>query len=792
LIALGKIFFCVFFLLFYIGKQAAFSQSANTVPILFRITDKETGIPLYKAHIYIKEIDKHLLSDFDGFAQIKLPSGIYVITVDYLGFEDARIVFNTATKNEIELALSPMAVTMDEVTVSATEENEFAQSVSTGASTISMKDIQDLPFLMGEPDPLKSIQYLPGVQATGEGNGGIFVRGGGIDQNLILFDNAPVFNPNHLFGFFSVFNASVIEDVSVMRGGIPAQYGGRLSSVIEINSKNADRNRKNFSGNVGLLAASFTAELPVVKNKSSLLVSARRTYADLILKGLSGAIPALDSQPDYYFYDLNVNYDHSFSVKDRLTFSFYRGQDDFLFQTNNSFSNDINWANTTGVLRWRHAFNSNFTSDFSVYTSDYQLELGAGISNYLLSLTSGIRDYGSKLSFSLVSIPKHELTFGTELIYHRFTPNNIDLQSTDVDFDVANTEALYGVESAVFINDEFEKGKWLVNVGMRLSTFSQMGPFTRYLGDETNTPTDSVIYSNSEPIVTYMGAAPRLSIRYALSSQASLKASIDRTVQYVHLAPVSSVSLPTDIWVPSSENIQPQRAWQYALGYFKSWQQGTWEASALVYYKQMQNQLEYRNGVLFGYGTGFNFDDNFAFGNGRSAGVELFLKKHTGKLTGWISYTLSRTTRQFEEIDDNQPFPAKYDRLHDLSIISNYELSKRWKLSAVFVYASGNTLTLPTGRYLIEGNVVNDYGTRNNFRMPAYHRFDLSATLKAGKKDSYNAWWIFSIYNLYNRQNPYYIYFDVSGNVSEFNLDIDARKVSLFPILPSVTYRFEF
>lgn len=788
-ISFFRAFLCLIF------WQTGFSIYAQELPVVFKIADAETNTPLLKAHIYIEDIEKNLVADFDGKAHTEIKAGGYHAVVKYIGYETKYFYFEIEKKEQVvEIALSPATLTIEEVTVNAEAENAHTHSVDIGSTSIKAKEIQDLPFLMGEADPLKSIQYLPGVQASGEGNGGIFVRGGSLDQNLILYDNAPIYNPNHLFGFFSVFNVNSISQFDIMKGGIPAHFGGRLSSVLNIKSRKASNTRKAFKGNVGFLAGSFAAELPVVKNKSSLLVSARRTYADLILKGLSSSIDALNNQPDYYFYDVNINYDHQLSSKDRFSFVFYRGKDDFAYQQGNSFRNTIAWANTTGAFNWKHAFNSSFVAEASFYFSDYKMELGAGINNYNLNLNSGIRDVGGKLVFSLDKNEKASTQFGTEIISRRFTPNNIALSSSDTELDVPNTAtpALYGLEVAAFMNHKKEIGRFLVNAGLRVSAFAQLGPFTRYAGNDNNVLLDSVNFNKGDIVASYSNVEPRLAIRYKIDEHNSLKTSIDRTAQYVHLAPISSVSLPTDIWVPSSENIRPQSAWQVALGYFKTLGGGAWETSATVYHKLMQNQLEYRNGVIFGYGTGYNFDDNFTFGKGHSTGLELFLKKHEGRLTGWLAYTLSRTTRRFEEIDSNRPFPAKYDRLHDLSLVGNYQLSKKWKISTVFVLASGNTLTLPTGRYLIEGRVVNDYGTRNNFRMPAYHRWDISATLRAGKKDSYSAWWVFSIYNLYNRQNPYYLYFDVSGNAEDYNLDIEAKKVSLFPILPSISYRFEF
>ena len=691
----------------------------NTSECKFVVTDSESGEPLFKAHILIKDKDNNLLTDFSGIASIKLSKGVYEILVSYVGYEKYSATIDTHLQSEFALALKPSVFTTDEVTILAEAENAHIQGIEAGSKQLSIKDIQDLPFLLGEVDPLKSIQYLPGVQSSGEGNSGIYVRGGTLDQNLILMDDVPVYNPSHLFGFFSIFNGNTVEKFNILKGGIPAQFGGRLSSILEVNSKNADKNQTHLKGNFGVLSAAATLEVPVINKKSSLLVSARRTYVDLILKGLSNSIEELKKQPNYYFYDLNVNYDHLITKKDRLTFNLYKGTDDFLYQGVNDFENSIRWQNQLGSVKWQHVFNPDLISDFTVYATDYQLNLGAVITNYELKLSSGIRDYGAKFTLSSTNIKKHNITIGADYVWHRFTPNNIVLGTKDDAIDLGQPEKLYALEAATFVNDEFEwNEKILVNVGLRLSGFMHRGPFTRYLANETGQTLDTLFYKSGANIQTYSGLEPRASFRYKLNDASSIKGSFDRTFQYIHLAPVSSVSLPTDIWVPSSEKIQPQIGTQYSIGYFKSFEQNAWEASAVLYYKFMQNQVEYRNGVLFGYSSGNNFDDNFTFGKGKSIGLEMYVEKKTGRFTGWLSYTLSKTTRKFSELNQGKIFPAKYDRLHDLSFVGNYKLNERWKFSSVFVYATGNRLTLPTGRYLIDGNVINDYGSKNKFLMP--------------------------------------------------------------------------
>jgi hypothetical protein len=416
----------------------------------------------------------------------------------------------------------------------------------------------------------------------------------------------------------------------------------------------------------------------------------------------------------------------------------------------------------------------------------------ASINNYNFNIFSDIRDHGITWQLDLKK-KKHAIAFGVNYTYHRMSPNNVQASTEDVALDLNSNVQLYADEASVYVNDKITLSEKIeVNAGLRFTGFSHLGDFTRYTVDNNLQILDTITYEKNERIVTYANAEPRLALRYSLNSSSSLKISYDKNYQYMHMAPLSSASLPMDVWVTSSRVVKPQSADQFSAGYFRNFLQNTMESSFVVYYKNMHNQMEYRDGVIIGYSKGFNYDDNFVFGKGTSYGAEVMLRKNSGRINGILSYTLSRTTREFEQLNQGRSFPAKYDRLHDASVMANFVASPKWTFSGVFVYGTGNALNLPIARYVIQGNIVNEYGPRNSFRMPAYHRLDLSATYVAHKSKRIESAWIFSVYNVYNRRNPYYIYFETDGNLQEYKLETSLKQVSLFPVLPSVTYRLKF
>jgi hypothetical protein len=752
----------------------------------------EAGSPLPGATVRIYRLGKATTAGERGQYELDVPAGTYYVAFSFIGYDRDSVQLNITHAHTYTMRLKAAATTMEAVTVSARPSDEQVTQTETGLVTLRKKDLESLPYLLGELDPIRIIQLMPGIQTSGEGSTGFYVRGGAVDQNLMQLDRTTVYNPSHLFGFFSIFNGSTIESIDLYKGGIPSYYGGRLSSITNITTRQGSPDKLKGEGSVGLIATGLLLEGPIgKKKKASFMIAARRTYVDLFASSLR-RLGALKQDINYYFYDLNVNFDYSLGPRDHLRLRAYTGQDDFRYNTSSTFKNTIDWRNTTASLSWLHTYNDNLYSELMVNTSLYDMSFGAAITTYAFNIESDIRDWGFTYQVNQQH-KKHTLAWGLTYTHHMLRPNNIYAYSEDVELSISPRIKLQGEEAALFINDKIRfSDKLEVNAGLRLSGYRQLGPFDRYVEDENMQVLDTLHYGRGKTIKQYGNLEPRLALRYSLSSSSSVKLSYDKTYQYLHQAPLSSVSLPLDIWVPSSSTIRPQSADQFSAGYFRNFRDNMFETSVVLYYKTMQQQLEYREGVIIGYSKGYNFDDNFVFGTGLSYGSEFSIKKNGGKLHGQISYTLSHTTRKFDALNKGKSFTAKYDRLHDLSVLANYVVSPRWTVSCVFVYGTGNALNLPVARYIVQENVVNEYGERNAFRMPPYHRMDLAATYTVHKSDKFESSWIFSVYNVYNRRNPYYIYFETTGNLDDYELSTSIKQVSLFPVIPAVTYRLKF
>jgi hypothetical protein len=661
-----------------------------------------------------------------------------------------------------------------------------------GKVDLNMSQIKNIPAFMGEVDLLKAIQLLPGVRNAGEGNAGFYVRGGGPDQNLIMLDDAIVYNTGHLFGFFSIFNSDAIKNVSLIKGGMPAQYGGRLSSVLDVSMKDGNINKFQMDGGIGVIASRFSIQGPLIKNKASYMISARRTYIDALVK------PFISKESNfygsgYYFYDLNAKINYRFSEKNKLYLSGYFGRDVFDFKNKErSFNTNIPWGNSTATLRWNHVFNRKLFANTTLVYNDYNFKFSATQNNLDLTLSSGIRDINLKADFDYYPLPEHKIKFGGLFTYHKFIPNVVSGRQDSVIFTPNNEGVKYASEGAVYIQDDWEiSEKVKINYGLRWSGFSQIGPYDKYTRDINGNKLDSVHYKSFQNIKTYGGLEPRFTVRYAINDASSVKASITRNYQYIHLVSNSGNTLPTDLWVPSTYIVRPQISWLYSAGFFKNFADNKYETSVEIYYKDMQSQVEYKEG----YTPSLNDpEEEFVFGKGWSYGAEFFINKTRGRLTGWVGYTLSWTWRKFPQLNDGIKFPAKYDRRHDLSVVANYELNKKWKLGAVFVYGTGNATTIPERFYVINGVLTQEYSSINKYRLAPYHRIDFSATLtpKNKKNRKLKGYWVFSIYNTYSRMNPYFIYFDQTGDPYNGTLKVTAKQVSLFPILPAVTWNFKF
>lgn len=759
------------------------------------VKEADTGESLFGATVAVVELGKGTVTNDYGFYSLTLPEGTYVLSITFVGLEPVQQQVTLTKDLELNFELQTKAIIAKEVTIEAAQKDN-TESTSMGRISLDVEKAKTLPALLGEVDVLKTIQLMPGVQSGGEGNSGFYVRGGGPDQNLILLDEAVVYNASHLFGFFSVFNADAVKNIDLHKGTMPAQYGGRLASVLDISMKEGNSKKLQVDGGIGLIASRLTVQGPIAKNRASFIVAGRRTYADVLAEPF---IPKTSNfkGSGYFFYDLNTKVNYRINDKNRLFLSGYFGRDVFSYNnTNNGFGVQVPWGNSTLSTRWNHLFSKKLFINATAIYSDFKFEFLGTQSDFEFKLFSGIRDWTGKVDFSYFPSPRHRVKFGLQYINHTFTPSNFTAaEGDDAIFDLGETIKYHAHDAAVYVQDEFDITDELrVNAGLRLSGFQHVGPFNRFTPNQAGTGRDTTSYRTGEPVATYSGLEPRLSVRYKLSGQSSLKAAFTRNLQYIHLASLSTVSLPTDIWVPSSDVVKPQIGVQYSLGYFRNFLKDKYESSVEVYYKEMQNQIEYAEGALPEQNFIDNPDNQFTFGSGTSYGLELFLKRRVGKINGWIGYTWSKTTRTFPEINNGNPFPARFDRRHDLSVVGVYEFNQRWTFAATFVYATGNAITLPVSRYSIEGRIINDYGPRNSFRMRPYHRADISATLKPKpeKKRNYESCWVFAIYNLYSRANPYFIYFDNEGDLSDGTLEITARQVSLFPILPSVAWNFSF
>jgi hypothetical protein len=764
------------------------------------VQDNESGENLIGVSIYDKNTFKGTVTNQYGFYSLTLGQGKYDITFSFIGLESVTKNITLSKDVRINISLESNSILTDEVIVTGEKLDKNVTSSNMSQVKIEVNNIKQLPVIFGEVDVLKSAQLLPGITSNGEGSSGLYVRGGGPDQNLILLDEAVVYNASHLFGFFSVFNADAIKDINIIKGGMPAEYGGRLSSVLDITMKDGNNKKYELDGGLGLLSSRLTLQGPIQKNKSSFIISSRRTYIDVLSKPFLNKIDPETGEPNafagsgYYFYDLTTKINYRISDKDRLYLSGYFGRDVFSFvNSDNGFAIEIPWGNATGSLRWNHLFNDKLFMNTSLIFSDYRFEFNLAQSDFEFKIFSGINDWNTKVDFLYQPNQRHTIKFGTNYTYHEFTPGNATGRAGDVEFAQDEIFRQYSNEGAIYFSDDFELSDDIkINAGLRYSSFQHNGDVSlfNYIKNDLTLSSDN-----------YRHIEPRLSLRYKLNTTSSIKAAYTENYQYVHLASTSSVSLPTDLWVPSSSGIKPKFARQYALGYFKNLNDNMYETSLEAYYKEMTNLIEYREGYLPEDNTNSSGDDSFTFGDGESYGIEVLLKKIKGKTTGWIGYTLSKTTRYFDEVNNGIPFPAKYDRRHDLSITATHKLSKSWVLSGVFVYASGNSITLPTERYVIGGDIYTQFTSRNGFRVDPYHRMDIGATYTPSKKNKkFKSSWNFSIYNVYSRKNPYFIYFALEGlddngenqNIQNGNVEPKAYQVSIFPILPSITWNFNF
>jgi hypothetical protein len=754
------------------------------------VRDSVTGETIIGATVALNALSKTVSTNQYGYYSITLEEGTYDLSVTHVSYFTHNESILLQGNTRLDVSLTPKSAAISEVVVYSRKRDANVRNAQMGKIDLSIEQIKNIPAFMGEVDILKTIQLLPGVRNAGEGNAGFYVRGGGPDQNLIMLDDAVVYNTGHLFGFFSIFNSDAIKNTSLIKGGMPAQYGGRLSSVLDIAMKDGNSNNFSTEGGIGLIASRLSVQGPIKKDKASFIISGRRTYVDALAK------PFINKESDfygsgYYFYDFNAKVNYRFSPKDRLYLSGYFGRDVFTFNNaKRSFNARIPWGNSTATLRWNHVFGPKLFANTTLVYNDYKFSFGAAQNDFEIKLSSGIRDGNAKIDFDYYPAPQHKVKFGGVATYHKFIPNVVNGRQDSVVFTPPNEDIKYALENALYVQDDWDISEKLkVHLGLRWSSFSQIGPYTKYERDQDQNTLDSTHYGTFKTIRNYQGLEPRFTFRYGVNDRTSVKGSISRNLQFIHLVSNSGTTLPTDLWVPSTFRVKPQISWQYAAGLFKNFGNNQYETSVEVYYKSMQNQIEYEEG----YTPGLNDPErDFVFGKGWSYGSELFINKVRGRLTGWIGYTLSWTWRKFAELNGGEKFPAKYDRRHDMSVVATYELSPKWKVGGVFVYGTGNATSLPERFYIVNGVLTQEFSKVNQYRLESYHRIDLSATYTPTPKKNrkVKSYWVFGIYNLYSRLNPYFIYFDQSGNPYDGTLEVEARQVSLFPILPSITWNF--
>ena len=796
-----RIFFILFSLLTI--NSSVFSQKYT---VSGYIENAESGEKLIGAAVYNPDAtNMGTIANSYGYYSITLPRMKVKLSASYVGYNTQTVDINLTKDTVINFALKP-GNELEEVEIFGKKTE--AEKTEMGKIDIPVKTIKTIPALLGEVDVLKAIQLLPGVQSGTEGTSGFYVRGGGPDQNLILIDGVPVYNANHLFGFFSVFNADAISEVSIIKGGFPARYGGRLSSVLDIRMK--EGNMKKFSGSasIGIISSKFTFEGPIIKDKTSFLISARRTYIDLLSLPIQRIYlnknnPGTKSSNGYFFWDINAKINHKFSDKDRIYLSVYTGKDkaytkmeDTWEQYVDEFDSDLKWGNITSAFRWNHVLGKKLFANTTLTYSTYKFGVSMSekstdtqrdeFDEFAFDYSSGIEDYGAKVDFDYNPSVNHNIKFGVNYIYHTFSPGvqafhvNSNQENSKIDTTFGNSN-IYANEYYVYAEDELKIFKNLkANLGVHYSGF--------YVSD-----------------TLYQSVQPRVSVRYLINPQWSVKAAYTEMEQYLHLLTNTTIGLPTDLWLPVTNNIKPQKSTQYAFGSAYSYK--GFDFSIEAYYKTMSNMIEYKEGASFV--SGFSEEGAESArawenkietdGKGTSYGIEILIKKNIGKTTGWIGYTWSKTDRQFSNVSFGEPFPYTYDRRHDVGIVITHKFNDKIDVAGTWVYGTGNAVTLAYESYqalnrfnqfygseFVEDYIVDHIEKRNNFRMPAYHRLDLGVNFRKQKKYGKRTWNI-GVYNVYNRKNPFFLRFgrDDDGNRALF-------QYSLFPIIPSVSYKYEF
>ncbi|RZK21277.1 MAG: TonB-dependent receptor [Hymenobacter sp.] len=768
-------------LLLQFGPAAAQSR----ITLSGTVQDATSGENLTGATVRVRELPGvGTGANAYGFYSLTVPAGTYTLEASFVGYATQQRPLTVAASQRLDFKLVPGGRELTEVVVTGRSAGASISRAQMGVEQLDLQQIAKVPVLFGEKDVIKTMTLLPGIKSAGEGSSGFSVRGGAVDQNLILLDEAPVYNASHLLGFFSTFNSDAIKDLTIYKGGMPAQYGGRLSSVVDIRMKDGNNQTFHGSGGIGLIASRLALEGPLVKGRGSFLVTGRRTYADVFLKLARNETTRNSS---LYFYDFNAKANYTLSDRNRLYFSGYLGRD--ALGLNNLFGQY--YGNKTATLRLNHLFSDRVFSNTSLIYSKYDYEIDISSNDQNFKIISKIQDVDLKQDFEFTPSTTQTLRFGAQGIYRTITPGYVTADagsSTNSTADKTN----YSLESAAYVSHEWQAAPRLnFTTGLRLSGFSLLGPGTYSTYDAAGNTLASTTYAKKNGFLkTYVRLEPRLAASLQLNEASTVKASYARNVQNVHLLSNSSTSLPTDMYVPTTFNVQPETADQVSLGYYRSL--GAKKAYSLTvetYYKALQNQIDYRDGTQLR--GNFDVEASLLYGTGRAYGVELLVRKDVGRLTGWVGYTLSRTERRFTDINQGAYFPSRQDRPNDLSVVAIYQLNSKWTFSGTFLASTGNAVTFPVGKYQVAGQVVNLYSQRNADRLPGYRRLDLGATYEKPHQEGhrFHSSWSFSIYNALGRENPYSVAFQADPNDAT---KTQAVQTALFRTIPSATYNFSF
>jgi hypothetical protein len=764
------------------------------------VKDAANGEALISATVYIRSLTTGVVTNEYGFYSITLPAGNYEVSYSYIGYLPQTKTVNLSANVRQDVELAGEAEQLDEVVVQAEVEQANVQNLEMSTNRLTINSIIKMPSFLGEADVLRSLQLLPGVSTVGEGASGFNVRGGSVGQNLVLLDEAPVYNTSHLFGFFSVFNPDAVKDVKLYKGAIPSRYGGRLASLLDVRMKEGNSKKFEATGGIGTVFSRLAIESPIVQDKASFIAAVRRSYIDVLARPFTDVF---DDGASLNFYDLTLKTNYNIDRKNRVYLSGYFGRDRFLFDRNQGFS----WGNSTATFRWNHLFSDQLFSNLTLLYSKYDYKLQFGDDNLnRFNWDSSIRNFIFKPEFSWFINSHHELSFGGEMIYYEFEPANAVGITNGATTNISVPKR-YNLESSVFAgNSQKVSSQLSLEYGIRLSHFQSLGPGEAYIFNDTipgirRSLRETVSFGRGETIVRFSNLQPRFAFKWQLTPGSSLKGSYNHMVQYLHLISNTTASNPLDVWTPTSENLKPETGDQFTLGYFRDLdKEKNWEASAEAYYRETQNQVDYINGADLLINRYIEAD--LLSGHGRAYGFEFYLQKKNGRLNGWLSYTLAKTELQVEGINRNEWYPTRFDQRHNLKVAAFYDLNKRWSVSSNFIYVSGTPTTFPTSRFFVQHILIplNAFDSRNNVRLPAYHRLDISfrlegRTMRKGKTRKNHDYWTFSFYNVYARKNPFSIYFSQKDDRTPTGLVPEAQATQLAivgTIIPSISYNFKF